>query len=136
MLLLKGYLEREKINFHEKNFKYRKIILSINFIFAPTFFLISPYQILKNYAILINYKSLVQGKDSLQLNHFQLSKIIIKFSNLFIKISFWGMFLQWFQPLKNLFLKIRNCEVVGNLFCEKMIHDLLKSHNFLKFSKK
>ena len=54
----------------------------------------------------------------------------MKFSNLFIKIWFWKMFFQWFQPLKNLFLKIRNGEVVGNLFSEKMIHDLLESHNF------
>ena len=40
------------------------------------------------------------------------------------------MFFQWFQPLKNLFLKIRNGEVVGNLFSKKLIHDLLESHNF------
>ena len=46
------------------------------------------------------------------------------------------MFFYWFQPLKNLFLKIRNGEVVENLFSEKMIHDLLESHNFLKFDKK
>ena len=46
------------------------------------------------------------------------------------------MFFQWFQPLKNLFLKIRNGEVRENLFFEKMIHDLLESHNFLKFGKK
>ena len=46
------------------------------------------------------------------------------------------MFLKWFQPLKNLFLKIRNGEVVGNLFSEKIIHDLLESHNFFKFAKK
>ena len=45
------------------------------------------------------------------------------------------MFFQWFQPLKNLFSKIRNCEVVGNLFSEKMIHDFLESNNFLKFGK-
>ena len=38
--------------------------------------------------------------------------------------------------LKNLFLKIKNGEVVGNLFSEKMIHDLLESHDFLKFGKK
>ena len=67
ILLLKGYFERVKINFHETNLKYRKIILLINFIFAPTFFLIPSCQILKNYAILINYKSLFQEKDSLQL---------------------------------------------------------------------
>ena len=35
-----------------------------------------------------------------------------------------------------LFLKIRNGEVVGNIFSEKMNHDLLESHNFLKFGKK
>ena len=46
------------------------------------------------------------------------------------------MFFQWSQPLKNLFLKIRNGEVVGNFFTEKMIHDLLESHNFLKYGKK
>ena len=46
------------------------------------------------------------------------------------------MFFQWFHPLKNLFLTIRNGDVVGNFFTEKMIHDLLESHNFLKFGKK
>ena len=46
------------------------------------------------------------------------------------------MIFEWFQPLKDLFLKIRNGEVVGNLFSEKMIHDSLESHNFLKFGKK
>ena len=51
LLLLKGYFGREKIKFNEKNLKYRKVILLINFIFAPTFFLIASYQILKNYAI-------------------------------------------------------------------------------------
>ena len=35
----------------------------------------------------------------------------------------------------NLFLKIRNGEVVGNLFFEEMIHDLLESHNLFKFGK-
>ena len=80
LLLLKGYFGREKNNFHEKNLKYRKIILLINFIF----FLIASHQILKNYAILINYKSLFQEKDSLQLNHFQFSKINKLLSNLAI----------------------------------------------------
>ena len=46
------------------------------------------------------------------------------------------MFFQWFQPLKNSFSKIRNGEVGENLFSEKVIHDLLESHNFLKFGKK
>ena len=74
ILLLKSYFGREKINFHEKNLKYRKIIILTNFIFTPTFFLIASYQIFKNYAILINYKSLFQEKNSLQLYHFQFSK--------------------------------------------------------------
>ena len=81
ILLLKGYFGREKINFHKKNLKHRKIILLINFIFDPTFFLIASYQILKNYAILINYKSHFQEKDSLQLKHFQFSKINKLLSN-------------------------------------------------------
>ena len=74
ILLLKGKFGREKINFYEKNLKYRKIILLINFIFAPTFFLIA-YQILKNYAILINHELFFQEKVSLQLIHFQFSKM-------------------------------------------------------------
>ena len=43
-IILKGYFEREKIILHEKNLKRRKIILLINFIFDPTFFLIASYQ--------------------------------------------------------------------------------------------
>ena len=81
ILLLKGYFGIEKINFHEKNLKYRKIILLINFIFAPTFFLIASYQILKNDAILISYKLLFQEKDSLEHNHFQFSKMDKLLSN-------------------------------------------------------
>ena len=65
----------------KKNLKYRKIILLINFIFAPTFFLTPSYEILKNYAILIKYKSLFQEKDSLQLNNFQFSKMNKLLSN-------------------------------------------------------
>ena len=38
ILLLKGYFGREMTNFHEKNLKYRKIILLINFIFGKCFF--------------------------------------------------------------------------------------------------
>ena len=81
ILLLKGYFGTEKINFHEKNLKYRKIILIINFIFYTNFFLIASYQILKNYAILINYKLLFQEKDSIQLNHSQFSKMNKLLSN-------------------------------------------------------
>ena len=75
ILLSKGYFGREKMNFHEKNLKYKKLILLINFIFAPIFFLIATYQIFKNYAILINYKSLFQEKDFLQLNRFHFCKM-------------------------------------------------------------
>ena len=39
-------------------------------------------------------------------------------------------------PLKNLFSKIGNSEVLENLFSKKIICDLLESHNFLKFGKK
>ena len=81
ILLLKSYFEKEKINFHENYLKYRKIMLLIKFIFAPTFFLIAAYQILKNYAILINYKLLFKEKDSLQLNHSQFSKMNKLLSN-------------------------------------------------------
>ena len=98
ILLLKGHFEREKIIFHKKNLKHKKIILLINFIVALAFFLITSYQILKNDAILINSESLFQGKDSLQLNHFQLLKMNQLLSN--PAICF------WFQPLKNLFSKI------------------------------
>ena len=64
MLLLKGYFETEKIFLHVKNLKHRKIILLINFIFDPTFFVIATYKILKNYAILINHESFFREKIS------------------------------------------------------------------------
>ena len=51
-IIIEGLFWKRK----EKNLKYRKIILLINFIFAPTFLLIASWQTLKNYAILINYK--------------------------------------------------------------------------------
>ena len=70
ILLLKGYFGREKINLHEKNLKHRKIILLINFIFDPTFYLIASYQIFKNYAILINHESFFQREDFPQLHRF------------------------------------------------------------------
>ena len=75
ILLLKGYFEREKISLQEKNLKHRKIIILINFIFDPTFFLIASYQILKNYAILINHESPFQRKDFLLLHRFWFLKI-------------------------------------------------------------
>ena len=83
---MKGYFGREKINLHEKNLKHKKIILLINFIFDPTFFLIASYQILKNCAILINHESLFQEKDSLQLKHF----LFLKMNKL---LSNWAIFL-------------------------------------------
>ena len=58
-----------------------------------------------------------------------------KLKNTVVKIDI-KSFSVWFQTLKNLFLKIENGEVVGNLFSEKMIHNLLESHNILKFGKK
>ena len=75
ILLLKGYFKREMIILHEKNLKHRKIILLINFIFEPTFFLIASYQILKNYAILINHESSFQRKDFPQLHRLSFLKI-------------------------------------------------------------
>ena len=73
ILLLKDYFETEKIILQEKNLKHRKIILLINFIFDPTFFLIAFYQITKNYAILINHESFFQKKDFPHL-HFLIFK--------------------------------------------------------------
>ena len=52
---------------------------------------------------------------------------------MFIRILFWKIDFKWFQPLKNLFTKIRSGKVVKILFPEKMIRDLLESHNFLIF---
>ena len=74
-------MEEKRLIAMKKKLQYRKIILLINFILAPTLFLIASYQILKNDAILINYKSLFQEKDSLQLNHFQFSKMNNLLSN-------------------------------------------------------
>ena len=65
ILLLKGYFGREKIIFHKKNLKYKKIILLINFIFAQTYFLIASSQIFENDAIFINHGSFFYEKDSL-----------------------------------------------------------------------
>ena len=70
ILLLKGYFEREKIILHTKNLKHRKIILLINFIIDPTFFLIASCQILKYYAILINHESSFRRKNFPQLHRF------------------------------------------------------------------
>ena len=46
-----------------------------NYIFNFTFFRIAFYQIFINGAILINHESFFQGKNSLQLDHFQFLKI-------------------------------------------------------------
>ena len=40
------------------------------------------------------------------------------------------------SAVKEFIFKNRNDEVVGNLFSEKIIYDLLKSHNFFKIGKK
>ena len=55
ILLLNGYFGREKINFHEKNLKYRKINLLINFIFTRTFF---SYRFLPNFKKLCDFNKL------------------------------------------------------------------------------
>ena len=49
---------------------------------------------------------------------------------MFIKIFFWKIGFQWFQPSKKLFSKIGDGKVVTNLFAEKMTSNLLESHNF------
>ena len=67
---LKIVFIHENLTSGKKNLKHRKIILLINFIFDPTFFLIASYQILKNYAILINHESFFQRKDLPQLHRF------------------------------------------------------------------
>ena len=72
---MKGSFKKEKIIFHEKNLKDRKIILLINFIFVRNFFLIFSSQIFKNYAILINHRPVFQGKDYIQLDRFWFLKI-------------------------------------------------------------
>ena len=61
---------------------------------------------------------------------FEIELIIIKYSNLFIKILFWKIVFLSFQPLKNSFSKIGNNQVVENLFPKKMNRDLLESHHF------
>ena len=50
-------------------------MLLINFIFAPTYFLIASSQIFENDAILINYGSFFYKKDSLQLDRFLFLKM-------------------------------------------------------------
>ena len=69
-IILLSKFGKEKIIFHEKNLKHRKIILLINFIFDPTFFLIASYQILKNHVILISHESFFERKDFPQLHRF------------------------------------------------------------------
>ena len=55
--IIEGYFERENIILHEKNLKHRKIILLINCIFDPTFFLIV-------------HETFFQKKDFPQLHRF------------------------------------------------------------------
>ena len=42
----------------------------------------------------------------------------------------------FFHPVKNSFLKIGNGKVIEILFPEKMIRELLESHQFVKFRMK
>ena len=80
-----------------------------------------------------------QKKDSLKLYRFQFLKIhslmtetiekhIIQ-NNIFI-IKILNLI------ITNLFSIIGNCQVVGNLFPEKIISNLLETHHFLKFISK
>ena len=69
-----SYVRKDTV-FNKKNLKITKNNILIMFFVIGYFLIIALYQILKNYAILINYKSLFQEKDSLQLNHFQFSKM-------------------------------------------------------------
>ena len=75
MILLSRIVILLLLLLHENNFKHRKIILLINFIFDPTFCLIASYQILKNYAILISQGSFFQEKYFLQLDRFRFLKM-------------------------------------------------------------
>ena len=74
-IIIKGLIWKKTDYFLLKKLIHTKIILSINIICVPTFFLIASYQILKNYAILINHELLFQRKDSIQLHRFQFLKI-------------------------------------------------------------
>ena len=101
-----------------------KIILLINFIFDPTFLPIASYQILKNYAILINHESFFQRKDFPQLHRFWFFEINSLMAETFKKTFSKTTFLQkklLHLIIINLFSKIGNSWVVGNLFLEKVI---------------
>ena len=52
----KEYFKRKKIILQEKNLKHKKRILSINFIFDPTFFLIATYKMLWLYNTNFNWR--------------------------------------------------------------------------------
>ena len=57
------------------------------------------------------------------MNYYQIQQFFYKnfvLGNIFLMVS----------AIKKFILKIKNGEVVANLFSEKMIHDLLESHNF------
>ena len=63
------------------------------------------------------------------INYYQIQQFVYKnfvLENIFLMVS----------AIKEFIFLIRNGEDVGNIFSEKMIHDLLESHNFLKFDKK
>ena len=75
ILLSKGWFERRKIIFHEKNLEHKRIMHWPNFIFTRTFFLITSYQILKNDPILLNDESFFHEKESLQFYRSQFFEI-------------------------------------------------------------
>ena len=68
-IIIEGIINWRRDNFTKKKFlKHRKIILSINFISAQTFFHIGSSQISKNDGIRLNHGSSFQAIDSLQLD--------------------------------------------------------------------
>ena len=82
---MKDSFEREKIIFHEKNLKHKKIIWLINFIFVQSYFLIASRQIFKNNAILINHGLFFYEKDSIQLDCFQFLKMNSSMAEIILK---------------------------------------------------
>ena len=122
-IIIEGIISKETINFNEKNLKHRKIILLLNFIFDPTFFIIALSQIFKNNAVLINHKLFFQRIDSPQLYHFQFLKINSLIAEITIEIFENKIFINKLLNLIiiDLFSKIRNGQVVENIFLDKMI---------------
>ena len=129
---------KKEIIFQETNLKHKKIMHLTNFIFTRTFFLIASYQILKNDVILINHESFFQEKDFPQLNRFQFSEMNKLSPNSAICLLEFVL-KNWFlmvSAINEFISKNGNGKVVKIIFPEKMIRDLIESHNFVKFGMK